>query len=182
MGNQISNSIRQKARQVINYRDAVFPGMTGKKAMRFIDDNFRKQSWEGMPWKKRKGGPRNKGRALLIDRGVLRRGNNFRTTSGAVTVFNYIKYAKAHNNGYSGSVSIPAHKRKLYGKFATTSLKTKKSRLTKQYRGDAGVRAHNRMLRIPRRQFMPTAERPSPTLNREISRQTNLDILKILKD
>ena len=181
MGNNISNNMRKIAGRVKTYRDAVFPGMAGKKALRFIDGNFRKQSWEGIPWKRRRGGKRNKGRALLVDRGILRRGSNMRTGSGTVTVFNYVKYAKAHNNGFNGTVSIPAHSRRLFGKFKASSLKTKKARLTKQERGTTNVRAHNRKMRLARRQFMPTVERPSPTLNREIDREVKLQMLKILK-
>lgn len=181
MSNNISNSMRRIATRVKNYRDAEFPGMAGKKALRFIDGNFRKQSWEGIPWKPRRGGKRNKGRALLVDKGVLRRGNNFRTGSGQVTVYNYVKYAKAHNNGFNGTVSIKAHTRRLFGKYKASSLKTKKAGTKKQYKGDAKVKAHNRRMRLPRRQFMPTAERPSPTLNREIEREVKLQMLKILK-
>lgn len=181
MGNNISNNMRKIAARVKTYRDAEFPGMAGKKALRFIDGNFRNQSWEGMPWKRRKGGKRNKGRNLLVDRGILRRGNNMRTGSGQVMVYNYVKYAKAHNNGFNGIVSIPAHTRRLFGKFKTSSLKTKKASKKKQYKGDAQVKAHNRRMRLPRRQFMPTEQRPSPTLNREIGREVNLQMLKILK-
>lgn len=173
--------MRKIAARVKAYRDAEFPGMAGKKALRFIDGNFRKQSWEGVAWKRRKGGKRNKGRALLIDKGILRRGTNFRTANGAVTVYNYVKYAKAHNNGFNGIVAIKAHKRRLFSKYKTTSLKTKKTSGTKQYKGDAGVKAHNRQMRLPRRQFMPTIERPSPTLNKEIAREVKLQMLKILK-
>lgn len=173
--------MRKISARVKAYRDAEFPGMAGKKALRFIDGNFRKQSWEGIPWKHRRGGKRNKGRALLIDKGFLRRGNNFRSGSGQVTVFNYVKYAAAHNNGFSGAVNIKAHTRRLFGKYKASSLKTKKASTKKQYKGDAQVKAHSRNMRIPRRQFMPTAERPSPTLNREISREVKLQMLKILK-
>src|SRR5436190_21040055 len=125
MGNNISNSIRKIATGVRNYRDNIYPAMAGKKALRFIDDNFRKQAWEGMPWKRRKGGKRNKGRALLIDRGILRRGNNFKATPGQALVYNYVKYAKAHNNGFTGIVSVKAHTRRLFGRFKQSSLKSK---------------------------------------------------------
>ena len=181
MSNNITNDIKRKAALVKNYRKAVFPSMAGKKALRFIDDNFRKQSWEGVPWKKRRGGKRNKGRALLIDRGILRRGNNFKAGDGTTKVYNYVKYAKAHNNGFNGTVAIPAHNRRLFGKFKVSSVKTKKTSTKKLQRGTASVKAHNRKMRLPRRQFMPTAERPSPTLNRTIEREVKLQMLKILK-
>jgi hypothetical protein len=169
------------AADVKKYGNSVFPGMAGKKALQFIDGNFRNQSWEGIPWKRRRGGKRNKGRALLIDRGILRRGNKFAAGAGTVRVYNDVRYAAVNNNGFNGSVSIPAHTRRLYGKFKTSSLKTRKARLTKQERGSADVKAHTRNMRIPRRQFMPTELRPSPTLNRTIRREVELQMHKILK-
>lgn len=181
MANDISKHMRKVAARVKNYRDAEFPGMAGKMAMRFINNNFRQQSWEGIPWKKRRGGKRNQGRALLIDRGILRRGTNFKALSGQVLVYNHVRYAAAHNNGFTGTVAIPAHRRRLYGKFKTSSLKTKKSRLAKQYRGETNVKAHSRKMRLPRRQFMPTDQRPSPTLTNQVNREVRLQMLKFLK-
>lgn len=181
MGNNISNDIKRKIEAVKTYRKTVFPGMAGKKAMRFIDDNFRKQSWEGVPWRKRRGGKRNKNRALLIDRGILRRSNNFKTGDGTTTVFNYVKYAKAHNNGVNATVAIKAHNRRLFGKFKVSSVATKKTSSKKLEKGTAAVKTHTRWMRLPRRQFMPTALRPSPTLNRTITKEVNLQMLKILK-
>ncbi|MBL0144915.1 MAG: hypothetical protein IPP48_03305 [Chitinophagaceae bacterium] len=181
MSNNITNDIKRKAALVKNYRKAVFPGMAGKKAMRFINDNFRNQSWEGVPWKKRKGGKRNKGRALLIDRGILRRGNNFKTGDGTTTTYNYVKYAKAHNNGFNGTVAIKAHNRRLFGKFKVSSVATKKTSTKRLQKGTTTVKAHSRWMRMPRRQFMPTAERPSPTLNSSIEKEVKLQMLKILK-
>lgn len=181
MSNNISNRIRKIAAEVKTYRDFEYPAMAGKKALAFIDGNFRKQSWEGMPWKRRRGGKRNNGRALLIDKGILRRGTNFKPGTSQVMVYNYVKYAKAHNNGFTGTVAIKAHTRKLFGKYKQSSVKTKKSSTKKQYRGDAKVKAFSRNMRLPRRQFMPTALRPSPTLTKMIEREINLQMLKILK-
>lgn len=176
--------MRKIATRVRAYRDAEFPGMAGKKALRFIDGNFRKQSWEGVPWKRRKGGKRNSKRALLIDKGFLRRGTNFRSGSGQVMVYNYVKYAKAHNNGLNTLVTVKAHERKAH-KFkigqGIYNVKTKRERFKHYSRSAAQVKSHARNMRMPRRQFMPTAERPSPTLNREISREVKLQMLKILK-
>lgn len=164
---------------VRKYANTVYPGMAGKKALRFIDDNFRNQSWEGQPWKKRKRG--DSGRALLILRGILRRGNRMQAMPGAVKIFNDVAYAKAHNEGFRGSVNIHAHNRRLFRKYKTSSIATRRTANKKQYAGDSNVKDHERMMNIPRRQFMPTAARPSATLNKEIQRQVTLDIYKILK-
>lgn len=183
MANNISNTVRKLSEQIANYANTVYPGMAGKLSLRFIDDNFRKQSWEGIPWKKRSAGAkRNQGRALLIDRGILRRGNRMQTFSGKVRIFNEVPYAKAHNEGFTGMVSISAHERKLYGKYKQTSLTTRKTTTKKTYKGTASVKAHSRNMRIPRRQFAPTTTRPSATLNDLVLRQVKLDMLKILKN
>lgn len=173
--------MRRIAAGVKNYRDVEYASMAGKKALRFIDDNFRKQSWEGIPWKRRKGGKRNIGRALLIDKGTLRRGTNFKASTGQVMVYNYVKYAKAHNNGFTGIVAVKAHNRRLFGKFKQSSVATHKSSSKRLEKGTTHVKAFNRNMRLPRRQFMPTADRPSPTLNNDIKREVTLKMLKILK-
>lgn len=181
MSNPLSDDMKRIAGLVKRYRDAEYPGMAGRKTLAFIDGNFRKQSWEGMPWKRRRNNKKSNGRAILILRGILRRGTNFKTGSGEVIVYNYIKYAAAHNNGFTGTVAVRAHNRKLYGKFKSSSVKTKKASTKKQYKGNAQVKAFSRNMRLSRRQFMPTAARPSPTLIKEIKREIDLQMLKILK-
>lgn len=175
----LPDKLKNLETEVRNYAATVYPGMAGKKALRFIDDNFRNQSWEGQPWKKRKRGDR--GRALLVQRGILRRGNRMQLQVGQARIFNDVPYAKAHNEGFRGTVSIGAHNRRRFGKYASSSLKTRKTSIKKQYAGDSNVKGHSRKMNIPRRQFMPTASRPSPTLTREVQRQITLDIYKILK-
>lgn len=159
-----------------------YPKEAGQAALRFIDDNFRKQAWEGIAWKRRRGkGKRNAGRALLIDRGILRRGNKAKYGPGQAMVYNYVKYAAVNNNGFNGTVSVPAHNRRLYGKFRVSSVKTQKATTKRLERGTVLVKEHSRKMRIPRRQFMPTLQRPSPTLNKIIDRKVNLAMYKILK-
>ncbi|ULQ52178.1 hypothetical protein [Flavihumibacter fluvii] len=92
MGSKYTSTFNNLSSQVKQYASTVYPGMAGKKALRFIDDNFRKQSWEGIPWKRRKGGPRNAGRALLVDRGILRRGNRFSSAPGQPRVYIVVPY------------------------------------------------------------------------------------------
>jgi phage gpG-like protein len=155
----LKNKIERIQAEVRRYAQTIYPGMAGKKALQFIDGNFRNQSWEGQAWKRRKvNNSKNRGRALLILRGRLRRGNRLQAMSASVRVFNAVPYAKAHNEGFTGTAAIGAHNRK--GK---------------------PVKSHSRKMRIPRRQYMPTSSRPSPTLNKTIQRQVTLDIMKILK-
>lgn len=168
-------------REVKNYAASIYPKKAGKIGLQFIEGNFRKQAWEGIPWKRRKGGPRNNGRALLVLRGILRRGNRMRTAPGQAILFNEVPYAKAHNEGFSGSVAIKAHKRRLYGKYKVSNTSSRRTYKKKLERGTAQVKAHTRKMRIPRRQFAPTKNRPSPTLAKSVTREVTLDLYKILK-
>jgi phage gpG-like protein len=179
--NNISQDLRRKIEAVKTYRRAIFPQQAGKAAMAFIDSNFRKQSWEGTPWRKRKGGKRNKGRALLMNRGTLRRGNKFKTGDGTTTLYNDVPYAAAHNNGFHGPVNIKAHKRRTYRKAKLSSVATRRTRTAKVSTGSSDVKAHSRNMHINRRQYMPTNERPSQTLSRTIRKAVHLEMLKIMK-
>lgn len=177
----LANKLKGMEAAVRNYASTVYPNMAGKKALRFIDDNFRKEAWEGYAWKKRAKADRGSRRALLILHGTLRRGNRSQAMPGGVRIYNDVVYARVHNEGFRGTVNVSAHNRRLFRKYATSSVKTHRTALKKQHAGDAQVKAHTMKMNIPRRQFMPTAARPSPTLNREIQRQVTLDIYKILK-
>jgi phage gpG-like protein len=179
MPNNISNKIRIINQKLNAYAANEFAGMAGRKVLRFIDDNFKNQSWEGIAWKRRK--ILDKGRALLVHRGILRRSFRMEAMSAAVKVYTDVKYAKAHNEGFAGSVSIPAHTRRQYGNFKVYSTSTRRGRNVKTQTGAATVKAHTRQMRIPRRQFMPTEARQSPTLNNQVKRQITIDVIKILK-
>ena len=173
--------LTEMGREVKNYATSIYPKKAGKIGLQFIEGNFRKQAWEGIPWKRRKGGPRNKGRALLVLRGILRRGNKMRTAPGQAILYNEIPYAKAHNEGFTGPVAIKEHMRRLYGKYRVSSIKSRRTYKKKLERGKTTVKAHTRKVRIPRRQFAPTATRPSPTLQKKVTREVTLDLYKILK-
>jgi phage gpG-like protein len=179
MQNNISNKIRIINQKLKEYATNEFPGMAGRKVLRFIDDNFKNQSWEGIAWKRRK--IFDKGRALLIHRGILRRSFRMEAMSAAVKIYTDVKYAKVHNEGFNGSVQIPAHTRRLYGNFKVYSTATRRGKNAKAQTGETTVKAHSRQMRIPRRQFMPTENRQSPTLNNQIKRQITLDVIKIIK-
>ena len=95
-------------------------------------------------WKKRSlnawGKVNDKGRALLIKSGRLRRGLRKRPTFDYAQVINDVPYAEAHNEGFKGSVtqSVRPHNRRL-----------NKKKIAK-------VRAFKRhiMMDLPARKFM----------------------------
>jgi phage gpG-like protein len=74
----------------------------------FTDDSL--QKWDG-----RKGGPRNKGRAVLVDRGILKRGIRVKGVTGSnatIGVDSAIKYATIHNQG--GTIPITPKMRRFF--------------------------------------------------------------------
>jgi phage gpG-like protein len=126
------------------------------EALRFIDDNFRNQSWEGKPWAAitRADG------TILVDTARLKRSFNSDEKPGEVRIYSNVPYAAVHNEGFEGQVSIPAHKRSRYQKL-------KRGKKKKISTGE--VRAHTRNMKIKQRQFAPTDSSPSPTLEKAIN-------------
>ena len=95
-------------------------------------------------------------------------------------------YADAHNEGLNKKVTIKAHSRNRYSKTMIGTGKLTKTgkerRKTVSYKsGESTVKTHKRQMNIPRRQFMPTAKRPSKTLEKAIEKQIAIDINKIMK-
>lgn len=165
----------QKAKAVL----AKFPLLAANRGKNFFQDRFRDQAWYDQsyqPWAKRKStAKRDTGRAILTDRGHLKRGVRIKSAVwGDVTVGNDVKYAPVHNEGFNGSVLVPEHVRIATRKVGTKELKLKgkqrKSRLggrKQKIRGASHVvKAHNRRLNIPKRQFIGN----SALLNRLIHR------------
>lgn len=189
MGNEFSNNIRLIEKNVEKYVMTVFPAMAARKGLRFVDDNFKNQSWAGLPniaWKRRKGN-KDAGRALMTKKGVLRRSWLAQTAPAQARIFTPVPYAQAHNEGFQGTVSIPAHTRKQMRKAKVQMINefTKsgkhKTKTVQVHEGDINVSAHMRKMNIPRRQFAPTAARPSSVLINDITKQVRYDMYKILK-
>lgn len=105
--------------------------------------NFRLGGYRGdtgvVFWKKRKYMTRGKSRALLIKSGRLKRGIRAAPLPDRARVINDVPYARAHNEGFRGTVRVRAHRRGRYT-----------------------VRAHKRKMNIPARPFMVTGQ---PLLN-----------------
>lgn len=149
------------------FREALrrIPRLVGAQAVYFFNQRFREGAWADdttHPWKARKkGAKRDFGRALLVDRGHLRRSIKItRATLQYVVVASSSPYAQVHNEGFDGMVNIPAHKRRRYGK-------QKEGRRTKKVvSGTTQVAAHSRRMRMPKRQFMGN----SAVLNKQIAR------------
>lgn len=120
-------------------------------ALRFVDDNFTNQGWEGVPWKESTG-------TILVKGGDLRSGFRGERSPGTIRIYNEVIYAKAHNEGFSGTVEIPKH---------TRMQKAGKKGVFKAGKM-IDVKAHSRKMNLPQRQFAPYEGHESNTLNTTI--------------
>lgn len=183
--NQFGKFTAKQAAQLTRYVYDQAPGMVITKVLRFIDDNFRMQGWQGasfQPWApiKRKG-------TILVKTGALRRSTNYSNAgAGIVRFYNNLPYAAAHNNGFNGTVNVSSHKRATYLRSKVFSIeqknrngKHKQSTVTNKV-GEHEVSAHVRKSVIIQRQFAPTEASPSPVLEAAITKELTQDIYKIL--
>lgn len=144
------------------------PRVIGQEAVKFAKDNFRRQGFQDNPfqkWKKRKpGAERNKGRAILVDSGRLKRSVRVtRIVGNLIYIGSNVPYAKIHNEGgrITGQARVRRHTRRTRTGARTT------------------VRAHTRRMdvRMPQRKFIGA----STELNRRVNRAIRLKLLKAFK-
>lgn len=177
------STLESHFKRVVQYA----PGMLGNHAVNFFLDRFRYQQWlgnttENWPARKKSGG-RNKGRALLAQSGRLRRSIRITRISGlTVYIGSDVPYARAHNEGFKGVVQVKAHPRNIYRlEKVTTGNYTKagkmRMRTVQRLSGSRNVKAHNRRMNLPRRQFMGY----SPVLEKQLQRRLQAELLKGLR-
>lgn len=171
---QFQYELKQKAIRLKNYAMNYFPSQAGNIALRFINGNFRAQGFQGKVFAKWKKNKRNG--TTLVQSGRLRSATYYSSSIGEVTIRNNMPYAKAHNEGFKGVVSIRAHSRVQLGKrkqgTGRYNRNGKERMQTVSYRkGNSSVKAHSRKMNIAQRQFMPITETDSPILNHAIHRQ-----------
>lgn len=163
------------AEEVKKAQGLAIPQKIESAALRFVDDNFRNQSWEGQAWEPSKG-------TILVKSGALRRGFESSVSTGEVRIYNEVKYAKAHNEGFDGEISVPEHERGQYEKVGSGVFTKKgKERLITKKKGSGRVKAHKKHLKLPKRQFSPTEASPSKTLNNTINTIISSEMIKILQ-
>ena len=130
------------------------PGRIGQIMLRYIEKNFRNESYQGKSWKPRKQGNSNtqsQGKSLLERTGKLKKSFKVKEASWRVIrvgsdrqVKGGINLAALHNEGVSGET-------------ATVRSYTRRSR-----DGSVRVRSHRRQMNIPQRQFMPVQGKGEP--------------------
>lgn len=181
---EFEKALRSKSAEMKTYTEVHFPTKAGKIALRFVNGNFRAQGFQGRSFKKWKSNKR--GGTILVKTGKLRAATYYTTQVGQATVQNHMPYAKVHNEGFNGTLSIKAHTRNKYsktkigtGKFTKKGKERQKTVTMKT--GQSNVKAHSRKVNIAQRQFAPTTTNPSPVLNNAISREVAKDINLIMK-
>ena len=175
--------LKTKAKEIDQYAKMEFPKKAANTAMRFIDGNFRAQGYQGRNfnrWKKNK-----RGGTVLVDSGALRAATSYNLQPGQAIIFNRMAYAKAHNEGFKGNVTVKQHTRNRYTKTRVGTgkpTKTGKERMqtVTAKTGQSVVKSHIRSVNIPQRQFMPITSYDSPVLNKAVIRTVSNDLTKLL--
>lgn len=170
------------------YRE--LPVKVSNLAMNEFKANFRRQGLrtDGQSvekWKKRKKeSGKAKGRPILTKSGRLKRSFKTRPTLGIARVINNAPYAKAHNEGFTGTQKVRAHTRRTFHHVqegtGVYSVKTRKEKMrgAKKATGDKHkVKAHSRKMKLPARPFMVTTK----ALSTDIEKLIEKELKKIFK-
>lgn len=126
-------------------------------AVEYYKGRFGEKAFDGNPWAPAKV-PRRTG-SLLIDSGDLQ--NSIRPAyigrdKVVISAGNdKVNYAQVHNEGFAGSVIVPAHVRG-----------------TRKY-GDVNVKEHTRNTNIPQRQFMGASDELANIIHERIEKSIN---------
>lgn len=132
---------------------------TAAMALAFFKQSFINQGFTDVSlkkWDNRIGGPRNQGRALLMNKGVLKRGLRIKKVSyegSVVGVDDAIKYAEIQNQG--GEIPVTPKMRRffwaMYYKSGGADKKTQNTELALFWRNLALTKKN---ITIPQRQFI----------------------------
>lgn len=182
---EFEKALITKAKEIKAYANSRFPSVAGNIALRFINGNFRAGGFQGQSFERWKKSKKSSGTTLVAS-GALRAGNYYTTQPGQTTLKNSRPYAKVHNDGFEGTVTVKSHTRNKYGKSKVgTGRFTKKGKERMQTVtskvGESTVKSHSRKMKIPKRQFMPTNENDSPVLNNAVQRQVARDIQQLMQ-
>jgi len=144
------------------------PMVVGNEVVNFSKESFAKQGWldnSFVPWRKRKLNlKKNRSRAILVQSARLKRSIRvLRATGNSVVVGSDAPYARPHNEGFNGVVSVKAYKRNKYSSSRVGSGKMNKSgtermKTVKGISGSINVKAHSKRMRLPRRKYLGTSQ------------------------
>ena len=125
--------------------------IVAETSVEYFQDTFRHKAFDGNPWAPPRV-PKRSG-SLLVQSGALLNSIRPVLVSPERIVIaagnEKVDYAQIHNEGFKGSVTVPAHIRHTR-------------------RGDQTVRQHSRNVNIPRRQFIGNARELETELQKRI--------------
>lgn len=146
----VTDELAQKIKQVMENK---LPEVVAEEAAEYSRTRFSEKAFDGKPWKpvSPKYKPR-RGTLMVRSSELLNSIHVSQVTPQKVAISagnSKAPYAQVHNEGFTGSVVIPAHDRR-----------TKKGNTVQ-------VKAHKRMMRIPQRQFLGACPELERILKRE---------------
>lgn len=146
----VTDELAQKMKQVM---ESKLPEVVAEEAVEYSRTRFSEKAFDGKPWKpvSPKYKPR-RGTLMVRSSELLNSIHVSQVTPQKVVISagnSKAPYAQVHNEGFTGSVVIPAHDRR-----------TKKGKTVQ-------VKAHKRMMRIPQRQFLGACPELERILKRE---------------
>ena len=145
------------------------PRQVGVVIVRETKGNFKRGGFFGDKWKPRSNdSPRNSGRGVLVDSGVLRRSIRAEVRRSTITVLSDVPYASIHNNGGTIHQKVTKKQRKFF--FA-------KHKETGRENFKRAALAERLTIKIPKRQFLGA----HPTLKKKINAFVERRFNKALK-
>ena len=132
---QFSQRVAAKQRQIAQLLQRRLPVVVGRLAKNHYQNNFRQSGFvdHGLhPWQPAKrqnggAGAAARYRTLLSSRNHLFSSINYTPANAAVTVYNNVPYAAAHNDGATVNIPVTSKMRRYaWAKFYEASGKTKK--------------------------------------------------------
>lgn len=156
------SNTEELAKKIAQAMDAL-PRMVAEEAVEYSRTRFSEKAFNGVPWKPVSPRYHPRRGTLMVRSGKLLNSVRVaRVTPRKVVIAagnSKVPYAQVHNEGFSGSVVVKAHSRRIKG--------------GKTVR----VKNHNRQMRIPRRQFMGNCPELGKRL-KEVSEQLFKSMIK----
>lgn len=155
---ELNNWLRQLPAQVM---DDV-GNIVAETATEHFKESFTRKAFNGNPWAPANN-PRKNG-SLLIDSGALVNSIHPSYIGPDKVVISAgnekVSYAKAHNEGVSESIAVPAHQRK-----------SKKGKVHQ-------VKAHTKEMNLPKREFMGDSSELNKAIHTRVEKYVRLKLKK----
>jgi phage gpG-like protein len=181
---QFTADIRRRSAQLSRYIATDLPRHVAHMGKKHFGESFTNQGFTDetlKPWPevwRRKPGSKAKGVAasrtiLHGETSELRNSIEARPSRDRVVFSSDVPYARAHNQGFVGGVSVRPHGRRTKNSGSASNIRSRKSFASNK----AHVRGFTRRVKLPKRQFMGH----SATLDRAIIHRAQSDITKIMQ-